>query len=68
MEINDQLHSPAAVYRVRASGTHWIEGWVGPRAGLNAHQNICTKVGWRNDKYSIARTLHKVERVNSYRS
>jgi hypothetical protein len=22
--------------RERASGTHWIEGWVGPRAGLDA--------------------------------
>jgi hypothetical protein len=22
--------------RERAPGTHWIGGWVGPRAGLNA--------------------------------
>jgi hypothetical protein len=32
MEVRDQLH----VARERAHGTHRIEGWVGPKAGLNA--------------------------------
>jgi hypothetical protein len=32
MEVSGQLHSPAALPTV----IHWIGGWVGPRAGLNA--------------------------------
>jgi hypothetical protein len=27
--------SPPLYPRERAPGTHWIEGWVGPRAGLD---------------------------------
>jgi hypothetical protein len=30
MEVSGQLH---------ALGTHWIGGWVGPRAGLDAVEN-----------------------------
>jgi hypothetical protein len=30
MEASGQLHAP---------GTHWIGGWVGPRAGLDAVEN-----------------------------
>jgi hypothetical protein len=37
MEESDQLHAPAALLPVeRAPGTHWVEAWVGPRAGLEA--------------------------------
>jgi hypothetical protein len=33
MEVSGQLHAPAALPpRERAPGTHWIGGWVGPRA------------------------------------
>jgi hypothetical protein len=37
MEVSGQLHAPA-VYppKERAPGTHWIEGWVVPRAVLDA--------------------------------
>jgi hypothetical protein len=28
-------HTGRFTPRERAPGTHWIEGWVGPRAGLN---------------------------------
>jgi hypothetical protein len=36
MEVSGQLHSPAALPRERAPGTHWIGGWVvGHRAGLH---------------------------------
>jgi len=34
MEVSEQLHSFTP--RQRAPPTHWIGGWVGPRAGLDA--------------------------------
>jgi hypothetical protein len=37
MEVSGQLHAPAALPPLRiATGTPWIGGWVGPRAGLDA--------------------------------
>jgi hypothetical protein len=30
MEVSGQLHAPE-----RAPGTHWIEGWVDSRAGMD---------------------------------
>jgi hypothetical protein len=36
MEVSGQLHAPTALPpRERAPGTHWIGGWVGPRAVLD---------------------------------
>jgi hypothetical protein len=32
----------------RASGTHWIEGWVGPRVGLDTVKEIKPLVPARN--------------------
>jgi hypothetical protein len=37
MEVSGQLHATAALNpRERDPGTHWIGGWVGPRAVLDA--------------------------------
>jgi hypothetical protein len=37
MEVSGQLHAPAALPKGKQPpGTHWIGGWVGPRAGLDA--------------------------------
>jgi hypothetical protein len=33
MEVSGQLYASTAL--LRAPGTHWIGGWVGPRAGLD---------------------------------
>jgi hypothetical protein len=36
MGVSGQSHAPAAPYlRERTPGTHWVEGWVDLRAGLN---------------------------------
>jgi hypothetical protein len=36
MEVSGQLHTPAALPpRERTPDTHWIRGWVGPRAVLD---------------------------------
>jgi hypothetical protein len=36
MEVNDELHVTAALPPgKRATGTHWIENWVGPRTSLD---------------------------------
>jgi hypothetical protein len=40
MEVSGQLHTTAALPpRERAPGTHWIGGWVVPRAVLDAVVN-----------------------------
>jgi hypothetical protein len=37
MELSGQLHAPAALTpKERAPGNHWIGGWVGTRAVLDA--------------------------------
>jgi len=36
MEVSRQLHALAAPLRERTPGKHWIGGWVGPRASLDA--------------------------------
>jgi hypothetical protein len=36
MDMSGQLHAPAALPQGKGSGTHWIGGWVGPRADLDA--------------------------------
>jgi hypothetical protein len=37
MGVSGQHHALAALYpREKTPGTHWIGGWVGPRAGLDA--------------------------------
>jgi hypothetical protein len=33
---SSQLHAPAALPQGKAPGNHWILGWMGPRAGLDA--------------------------------
>jgi hypothetical protein len=36
MEVSGQLHAPAALPQGKIHGTHWIRGWLGPRAVLDA--------------------------------
>jgi len=36
MEVSGQLHAMAISPPGKAPGTHWIGGWVGPRAILDA--------------------------------
>jgi hypothetical protein len=36
MEVNGQLRAPVGfIAGERAPDTHWIEGWMGPRVGLD---------------------------------
>jgi hypothetical protein len=35
MRVGCQLHAPAALPLGKRPGTHFIGGWVGPRAGLD---------------------------------
>jgi hypothetical protein len=34
-EVSGQLHAPAALPPGKSPGTHFIGGWVDPRAGLD---------------------------------
>jgi len=36
MDVGGQLHAPAALPPERAPGTHWVGGWMGSRAVLDA--------------------------------
>ena len=40
MKVNCRLHAPAALSPGNNHGTHWIEGWVGFRAGLHDLEGI----------------------------
>ena len=35
MGVGGQRHAPAALPPGKGHGTHYIKGWVGPRAGLD---------------------------------
>jgi hypothetical protein len=35
MGVGGQRHAPAALPQGRRPGTHYTEGWVGPRTGLD---------------------------------
>jgi hypothetical protein len=35
MEVSGQLHASAALPPGKDASTHWMEGWVGPRASLD---------------------------------
>jgi hypothetical protein len=35
LEVSGQLHAPAALAPEKSPGTHFIGGWVDPRAGLD---------------------------------
>jgi hypothetical protein len=35
LEVSGQLHAPAALPQGEALRSHWLGGWVGPRAGLD---------------------------------
>jgi len=34
--MSGKLHLPAALFPGKDPDTHWIEDWLGPRAGLDA--------------------------------
>ena len=36
--MSSQQHAPAALYPQERHGTHFTEGWVGPRAGLDGRK------------------------------
>jgi len=36
VELNDQLHAPAALSMGKIPVTHWMARWVDPRVGLDA--------------------------------
>jgi hypothetical protein len=39
--VNGQFHAPAALPQGgKASGTHWLGGWVDPRAGLDDMEKL----------------------------
>jgi hypothetical protein len=67
MEVSGQLHAPAALPPgERAPGTHWIGGWVGPRAVLEAeeYQKICCQQGLLKERAVKTKTEMLIELCN----
>jgi hypothetical protein len=44
MEVSGQFHVPVALPAKKVPGTHCVEGWIGPKAGLDAvaRRDICS--------------------------
>jgi hypothetical protein len=41
MEMSGELYAPAVLLHENSPpGTHWMGGWVGPKAGLDAVEKI----------------------------
>jgi hypothetical protein len=63
MEVSGQRHSPTARFTSgeRTPGTHWIGGWVGLRAGLDAgarRKILCPCRGSDLDRPARSQTLY----------
>jgi hypothetical protein len=62
MGVSGQRHAPAALYpRGKDPSTHWIGGWVGPRAGLDAgarRKILCSCRGSKPDHPARRQTLY----------
>jgi len=65
MEVSGQLHTPG-----KASGTHWIGGWVGLRASLNAvtkkkHVCSCQESNHGRPVRNLVTTLAELPRLQT---
>jgi hypothetical protein len=36
MEVSGQFRAPVTLLPGKDIGTHWVEGWLGPKTGLDA--------------------------------
>jgi hypothetical protein len=64
MEVSGQLHAPAGLLsRETTSGTHWIGGWVGPRAGLEVMEKRKTSCPYREPNPDSS-AIHPVAYTN----
>jgi hypothetical protein len=62
MGVSGQLHAPIPLLSGgKAPGTHWIGGWVGPNAGLEAVEKRNTLYSCI-DLYSILFVINRVDR------
>jgi hypothetical protein len=60
MRVGGQLHAPTALLSGKRPGTHCIGGWVGPRAGLDATENL-TPTGIRSpDRPARSESLYRL--------
>jgi hypothetical protein len=67
MGVSGQRHAPAA--RFTPFSTHWIRGWVGPRAALNAETRrkiLCPCRGSNPDRPARSQTLYHLSYRGSY--
>jgi hypothetical protein len=61
MEVSGQLHPPLALPPEKHSpGTHWIRGWVGPKADLEAVPGIELRLLGRQP---VASLLYQLSRL-----
>ena len=63
MGVRGQRHAPAALPRERP-GTHFIRGWVGPRAGLDGCGKSCPPPGF--DPRTVKPVASRYRRTGIY--
>jgi hypothetical protein len=69
MGVSGQGHAPAALYpRGKDPDTHWIGGWVGPRAGLDAGARRKILYPWiKTAKITVFRDVAQCSLVEVHR-
>jgi hypothetical protein len=63
MKVISQLHAPSALSQEKIPGSHSVEGWVGPRAGLDAAAKRKIPSPWRESNPD-----HSACRLNAIRT
>jgi hypothetical protein len=57
MWVGGICHTPAALPPGKRPGTHFIGGWVGPRAGLDGFGKFRPQVGLHSTSLAVLREI-----------
>jgi hypothetical protein len=57
LDGSGELHASAPFFPRKIPGTHWVGGWVGPRAGMGVGAKIINLPCWESNPGRPARSL-----------
>jgi len=58
--MGGQQHAPTALYPQERPGTHFTEGWVGPRASLDRRGKSRPHRDWISDRPAHSQSLYRL--------